>query len=120
MEENNAPVTVAATAEATTAVAPHTPIRRRRRFIDLGFLDDCEPYLLTNRYYPSKVGGKPAWLELANIPGAEQLRCPKCQQLMVFFAQLYASHDSRVHCFHRSLFVFVCKQSVCWEQNCSK
>lgn len=98
-----------------------TPRRRRRKFIDLGFLDDCEPYLLTNRYFPSKVGGKPAWLELANMPGADRLQCPKCSQLMVFFAQVYAANDVQLtNCFHRSLFVFVCKQSVCWEHNCSK
>lgn len=117
-----------ASSDATSAVvadvvaaAPPAARRRRRKFIDLGFLDDCEPYLLTNRYFPSKVGGKPAWLDLANMPGADRLRCPKCSQLMVFFAQVYAANDVQLtNCFHRSLFVFVCKQTVCWEHNCSK
>lgn len=31
-------------------------------FVDLGFAEEQESYLLTNRYFPSKIGGKPAWL----------------------------------------------------------
>lgn len=88
--------------------------------VDLGFLEECEAWLLTNRYFPSKVGGKPAWLELSNIPTVEQLKCRKCQQLLVFLCQVYASQADAEHSFHRTLFVFVCKNALCWEQNCSK
>lgn len=88
--------------------------------VDLGFLEECAPWLLTNTYFPSKVGGKPAWLELDHIPQLDQMKCRMCQEVMVFLCQVYASQEDIDHCFHRSIFVFVCKNSSCWQPNCSK
>lgn len=88
--------------------------------VDLGFLEECQSWLLTNRYFPSKVGGKPAWLELADIPALNEIKCRKCQEVMVFLCQVYASQDDTEHCFHRTLYVFVCKNASCWQENCSK
>lgn len=56
--------------------------------LDLGFAEECESYLLTNRHFPSKIGGKPAWLELDNIPLVDDLKCAKCQEQMTFLLQV--------------------------------
>lgn len=56
--------------------------------VDLGFLDKCEPWLLTNKYFPSKVGGLPAWLELDSIPSNDCLRCSVCSETMLFLCQV--------------------------------
>lgn len=63
-----------------SAVSPKT--------VELGFLEECEPWLLTNTFFPSKVGGKPAWLELENIPTLDLLKCRKCQEILVFLCQV--------------------------------
>lgn len=56
--------------------------------VELGFLEECEPWLLTNTFFPSKIGGKPAWLELENIPTLDLLKCRKCQEILVFLCQV--------------------------------
>ncbi|XP_063698515.1 programmed cell death protein 2 [Culicoides brevitarsis] len=84
--------------------------------IDLGFVEDCEPWLLTNKFFPSKVGGKPAWLDLKNIPKPKDLECPRCKEPMVFLCQLYASSDKE-HCFHRTVYVFICRNGACYQPN---
>lgn len=87
----------------------------------LGFIDEVEPWQVSNRFFPSKVGGKPAWLELHNLPPVEATKCPKCDETMVFLLQAYAPSDEEVtDGFHRTIFVFVCKTETCWTPNCSK
>lgn len=56
--------------------------------IDLGFVEECQAYLLTNRHFPSKVGGKPAWLELDNLPTVDELKCEKCKDPLIFLLQV--------------------------------
>lgn len=41
----------------------------------IGFLDKTDKWRLESRFFPSKVGGKPAWLDLKNLPPTEQLLC---------------------------------------------
>jgi pre-rRNA-processing protein TSR4 len=55
---------------------------------DLGFIEECDKWLLTNRYFPSKVGGKPAWLNLKDIPAREDLICQKCHEPLIFLSQV--------------------------------
>lgn len=80
----------------------------------LGTIDknaDTEPFKLTSSFFPSKVGGKPAWLDLKHIPEASELTCPKCNIPVVFLCQLYAPIDEpgfHGDCFHRTLYVFYC------------
>lgn len=82
----------------------------------LGTIDKnstTEPYKLTSRFFPSKVGGKPAWLDLKHIPEASELLCTKCNIPVVFLCQLYAPIDEphlRGACFHRTLYVFFCNE----------
>lgn len=56
--------------------------------IDLGFVEECESWLLVNKFFPSKVGGKPAWLDLKNIPKAKELECDQCKEPLVFLCQV--------------------------------
>lgn len=75
-----------------------------------GYLEDkpsaSEKLLLTRRMFPSKVGGRPAWLVPKDLP---ELGCPKCSRPMRFLLQVYASRGSdKDEAFHRALHMFVC------------
>mmetsp|Transcript_1043 Transcript_1043/g.2033 ORF Transcript_1043/g.2033 Transcript_1043/m.2033 type:complete len:465 (-) Transcript_1043:39-1433(-) len=80
----------------------------------LGFAEDPNRPLLS-RYFPSKIGGKPAWLNLRNIPPAP--KCAKCGQILSFLIQVYAPRSEEQgggdETFHRTLFVFVCRKASC-------
>lgn len=82
----------------------------------LGTIDlhsTAESSSLTSRFFPSKVGGKPAWLDLKHIPEASELACLKCNIPLVFLCQLYApinESEFRGSCFHRTLYVFYCNE----------
>lgn len=87
--------------------------------IDIGFVDECEPWKLQSRFFPSKIGGKPAWLDLKNIPDTKQLACDYCKDPCVFLCQVYAPYEEDAKAFHRTLFVFVCKNPDCCKENCN-
>ncbi|CAD7926257.1 unnamed protein product [Amoebophrya sp. A120] len=68
---------------------------------------------LTRYYFPSKIGGKPAWLVPENYP--TDLTCARCGSRMRFLLQIYASReDASPAAFHRMLYVFTCR--VCPDQ----
>ncbi|CAE7317150.1 Pdcd2 [Symbiodinium sp. CCMP2456] len=70
---------------------------------------EVEKRLLRRQFFPSKVGGRPAWLIPANLPGEEELACLRCSSRMRFLMQIYASQGTRKEsCFHRTLHIFVC------------
>ncbi|XP_076257323.1 zinc finger protein RP-8 [Rhynchophorus ferrugineus] len=92
--------------------------------VELGFLEECESWKLESRMFPSKVGGKPAWLSLKTLPSAEQLKCNKCNCTMVFLCQIYAPYedcdentDIWINNFHRTVYVFICRNSNCNDRN---
>ncbi|KRX60096.1 Programmed cell death protein 2 [Trichinella sp. T9] len=87
-----------------------------KRFI---FEEEQDSVVLESPFFPSKFGGKPSWLSLANIPTAERVLCSGCSQPMVFLLQLYAPDSGVKHAFHRSLFVFICRQIDCWNGACT-
>lgn len=76
----------------------------------LGFLAVPEkPHSLHRRFFPSKVGGKPAWLDPHHLPdGDVDLQCPDCQLPMTFLLQVYASRSAPADAFHRTIYLFVC------------
>jgi len=83
--------------------------------VDLGFFeDDFDPWELESRHFPSKIGGKPAWLDLKHLPAPEELQCPQCSSPMAFLMQLYCPDDSNTSAFHRTIFLFICTTSNCW------
>ncbi|KAN0047510.1 hypothetical protein ACTA71_001892 [Dictyostelium dimigraforme] len=80
----------------------------------LGFTEqDFDKSQLTSNYFPTKVGGKPAWLDLGNIPKKEELVCEKCSKQMSFLIQIYAPFDEKEDCFHRMIHIFCCKDPRC-------
>ncbi|XP_030368988.1 programmed cell death protein 2 [Scaptodrosophila lebanonensis] len=85
--------------------------------IDLGFAEKARSTAwLSNRYFPSKLGGRPAWLELEDLPGISTLLCNKCRAPKSFLCQLYAPYDD-IFNFHRTIYVFVCRNADCQEAN---
>ncbi|XP_026462292.1 programmed cell death protein 2-like [Ctenocephalides felis] len=85
--------------------------------VDLGILLECESWFLTSRFFPSKVGGKPAWLSLKDLPDSESLQCDSCKEPTILLCQVYAPIDDQPECFHRTIFVFICTNGLCCKVN---
>ncbi|KAK9870013.1 hypothetical protein WA026_006108 [Henosepilachna vigintioctopunctata] len=85
--------------------------------VDLGFLEPCENWQVESRVFPSKAGGKPAWLDLEGVPSGEDLKCSICKDIMVFLCQIYAPYEEDDNNFHRTLFIFVCRNENCCIRN---
>ena len=83
----------------------------------LGFAEEPEggPEGLAPGRFPSKVGGEPAWLDPAGLPGGvEACECAACGEPgLRFLLQLYCPLDScGAQCFHRAIFIFVCPRCL--------
>lgn len=91
--------------------------------VTLGFVQPVEqPWKVARHHFPSKVGGTPAWLDPVNIPEGEDTSCGMCGTPLRFVMQVYAplgvedpAHKEEV--FHRSLFLFVCPDMACLQQD---
>ena len=81
--------------------------------VELGFVEIVESWRLLSHFFPSKVGGKPAWLALTDLPSPEKLSCGDCQKPCVFLLQVYAPVENKDACFHRTIFLFVCRNPQC-------
>lgn len=83
--------------------------------MELGFVEEAEdPKELTSPFFPSKVGGKPAWLDLVRLPSVETLSCRKCGKPLIHLLQIQSSSSSsgnQEH--HRTLFLFLCAAYKC-------
>ena len=89
----------------------------RTKGVELGFLEKPDASTnLTSSNFPSKVGGKPAWLELMRLPVPEQLACNICKRPMVLLIQLYAPMRKRHYSYHRTVFVFMCRDRSCHQR----
>ncbi|XP_018522531.1 programmed cell death protein 2 [Lates calcarifer] len=86
----------------------------------LGFLEEAEPWRLRSPQFPSKVGGKPAWLSQRGLPSLPELECETCRLPMVFLLQVYAPVSGQDRTFHRTLFLFCCKTPECYTHNDSR
>eukprot|EP00873_Tetraselmis_striata_P006902 jgi/Tetstr1/427166/TSEL_017354.t1 len=73
----------------------------------LGFVELAEDAadLLRHRF-PSKLGGRPAWLDPLRLPSPEQLTCGATGRPLDFLLQVYAPVETNAAAFHRTLFVF--------------
>lgn len=87
--------------------------------VDIGVLEEKENWLLHPRFFPSKVGGKPAWLDLEHLPEPENLICKICKEPMIYLCQVYAPYEESSDCFHRTNFIFICKNGACCRLNSS-
>lgn len=85
--------------------------------IDLGFAEQCESWRLESRFFPSKIGHRPSWLHLTNIPAEQDLLCEYCKEPCIFLCQVYAPYEENENAFHRTIFVFVCKKAECSRSN---
>lgn len=85
--------------------------------VDFGIAEKCETWELESRMFPSKLGGKPAWLDLKNLPKPKDLQCEVCKQPMVFLCQIYAPYEDDDENFHRTVFIFVCRKGSCNRPN---
>eukprot|EP00053_Salpingoeca_punica_P018057 m.175461 g.175461 ORF g.175461 m.175461 type:complete len:365 (+) comp17349_c1_seq1:448-1542(+) len=81
----------------------------------LGFVDDpTDVRLLNSAYFPSKVGGKPAWLKLENLPTSDRLECTTCGEPLLFLLQLYSGGLFETDdCYHRAVYLFCCPTGNC-------
>lgn len=83
---------------------------------ELGFVEKAEdPSHLTSSFFPSKLGGKPAWLDPLNTPSPGELSCGHCMKPLTFLLQVYAPFSDRNNdcAFHRTIFVFMCSDPNC-------
>lgn len=87
------------------------------RKVDIGVLEEKPSWLLHPRFFPSKIGGKPSWLNLQDLPKSSELLCKKCQDPTVFLCQVYAPFEDVEDCFHRTIFIFICKNGNCCSKN---
>lgn len=87
--------------------------------VELGFVEKRAAWKLRSKFFPSKVGGKPAWLNLKDLPAVSELYCPNCNKPCVFLLQVYAPYDTE-ESFHRTLFIFMCKDGKCYKRNSNK
>lgn len=56
--------------------------------VDIGALVKKPTWLLHPRFFPSKVGGKPAWLNLRDLPFTDELTCQICKDPLIFLCQV--------------------------------
>lgn len=84
--------------------------------VDIGFVESCEPWEVESRFFPSKIGGKPAWLDLKNLPEFSQIACDYCKSPCIFLCQIYAPYTEE-EAFHRTLFIFICRDQNCCKAN---
>ena len=61
-----------------------------------------------------KVGGRPAWLDLKHLPSSQMMTCPQCEKPRVFLLQVYAPDNNQTRAFHRTIYIFICKNEKCW------
>ena len=85
--------------------------------VELGFVEEVGNLCsLTSPFFPSKVGGKPAWLARCSLPDPESLSCKNCEKTLVFLLQVYVpSDDEDSAIFHRTIFVFCCRDGTCYK-----
>lgn len=82
--------------------------------VELGFAEPPESPLLAKNF-PNKIGGKPEWLNPECILSADQVRCEVCRKPMILLVQLYTPEDYPPEAFHRTIYVFCCKDGSCHE-----
>ena len=87
--------------------------------VELGFLEEVDSHQLEALFFPSKVGGKPAWLSQSEIPSDNDLKCSICGDILRFLIQIYAPREDKDDCFHRTIYVFCCSRDECFKKNSS-
>ncbi|KAG1051324.1 hypothetical protein G6F43_006462 [Rhizopus delemar] len=87
--------------------------------VQLGYAEDPEAPLTADSF-PSKSGGRPIWLNPEHVLSMEKVTCGNCEQPMVLLLQLYTPEDHPPEAFHRTIYVFCCKNGGCVKQDWMK
>ncbi|CAK9879796.1 unnamed protein product [Sphagnum jensenii] len=86
--------------------------------VGLGFVQPVEQaWKVSRHHFPSKVGGTPAWLDPINLPYGKQVLCGICDNPLQFLLQVYAPLEDQPEAFHRTLYVFICPNMACLQQD---
>ncbi|KAJ1648058.1 hypothetical protein LPJ64_000594 [Coemansia asiatica] len=80
--------------------------------ITLGYAEPLDEDFHTEPF-PSKIGGKPQWLDPRHPLPVDRVRCDECSKAMSLLMQLYAPEDTPETAFHRMLYVFMCRNGAC-------
>lgn len=78
--------------EESCSPSHKTNRRKMESNVELGFIEKCEPWLLTNKFFPSKLGGRPAWLDIEKIPQRSEVQCAECDNELTFLCQVSDAH----------------------------
>ncbi|KAJ2614433.1 hypothetical protein H4S08_001713 [Coemansia sp. RSA 1365] len=78
----------------------------------LGYTEPVDEELAGD-LFPSKVGGKPRWLDPTCPLSADQVLCDECAKPMPMLIQLSAPEDEPAEAFHRMIYVFACRNGAC-------
>ncbi|KAJ2706356.1 hypothetical protein FB645_001628 [Coemansia sp. IMI 203386] len=87
--------------------------------ITLGYVEPVDDEF-HNELFPSKIGGKPRWLDPRNPLDVDQAQCDECSKPMTLLMQLYAPEDEPESAFHRMLYVFMCRNGSCHRFSASR
>jgi len=103
------------------AALASTSTPEKEKPVELGFVEvQPDSWRLASAFFVSKMGGKPSWLNLKELPGPKDLKCGSCDGPLRFLIQIYAPLDSD-ETFHRTIFLFLCsKKHCCVERNSNK
>ncbi|KAL1919289.1 uncharacterized protein VTP21DRAFT_1982 [Calcarisporiella thermophila] len=87
--------------------------------VRLGFAEPPEEPL-TPDTFPSKIGGKPAWLNPEHVLEVDRVRCGVCDKPMSFLLQLYTPEDEPAEAYHRMVYMFCCRNGACLKKEWQK
>ncbi|KDD72138.1 hypothetical protein H632_c3806p0, partial [Helicosporidium sp. ATCC 50920] len=74
----------------------------------LGFVEQpLKRQSLLRHRFPSKVGGRPAWLDPMQLPSPDQVVSVPDGRPLSFLLQVYAPVSEVESAFHRSIFLFI-------------
>jgi len=84
--------------------------------VELGYVEFCENRsTFAPENFPSKVGGKPVWLNAEHPLAPKDVKCPRCEQQLKFLCQIYSPReDLPESAWHRTFYVFVCGEAGCF------
>lgn len=95
--------------------------------VDLGFAErNVSMFDLTALHFPSKLGGRPAWLRWDQLPSQQTIQCESCRKQLIFLCQIYVPiekiDNNNSLPYHKMLYLFCCLNGNCYKgtSNCVK
>lgn len=89
--------------------------------VELGFLEQYDSTVdPAASSFPSKVGGKPIWLDPVHLPPADKLLCEQCRKPCVLLLQIYSPITDCPSSYHRTVYLFMCRDPGCHRRGSSR